>query len=436
MAGASISGLGSGLDTSSIIRQLMQLEALPQSKLKTKLGTEQSALKTIQDLNAKVAALTTAVADLGKAGAWSPLKATSSLEGLTVATTSGSASGSVSIRVDALAAAHSLRFSSTARTTDVVVADGTEVTLTVNGQERTLDTGDGTLGGLVNALNASGTGVRASTMRLDDGSYRLTVQSAASGAASSFALTAADGTDLLGGATVQAGQDAAITIGGDTIHSATNTFTGLLPGVDVTVSAKALGQTAVVDLAGDAAGARDKAKGLVEKVNELLAQLEKVTAYDATAKKAGALGGNNTVRDLRTRLLEAVYPPDGGTMSGVGIQTDRYGNLVFDATAFDKAYAADASGAAAALTGFAGRLETIGARASDKIDGSLTSLATGKTQQIDRLQDSIDAWDARLELREKTLTRTYTALDVALSRLNSQSGWLAGQLGSLSRSSE
>ena len=70
MAGASISGLGSGLDTSSIIRQLMQLEALPQTKLKTKLSTEQSALQTIQDLNAKVAALTTAVADLGKAGTW------------------------------------------------------------------------------------------------------------------------------------------------------------------------------------------------------------------------------------------------------------------------------------------------------------------------------------------------------------------------------
>ena len=35
MATSSISGLASGLDTASIIAQLMQLEAIPQTRLKT-----------------------------------------------------------------------------------------------------------------------------------------------------------------------------------------------------------------------------------------------------------------------------------------------------------------------------------------------------------------------------------------------------------------
>ena len=433
---ANISGLGSGLDTASIISQLMQLEAIPQTKLKTKLTTEQSTLKTIQDLNAKFAALVTSAADLSKPGAWSPLKVTSSHEGVTVLATTGTAAGSLSLTVDQLARAHSMRFTDAAATSDVVVSPGTTVDLTINGETKTLDTGDGTLGGLVNALNASGTGVRASTMKLDDGSYRVTVQAATTGAASAFTLTASDGSALLGGATVTTGQDAAITVGADTIHSATNTFTGLLPGVDVTVGAKALGESVTLDIAGDATAARDAAKGLVDKVNELLAQVDKLTAYDPVTKKAGALGGNTTARDLRNQLLSTVYPDAASTMSGDGVQTDRYGKLVFDPVAFDKAYAADPAATSAAFTGFADRIEAVSKKASNKVDGSLTTLANGKTAQIDRLQDSIEAWDARLELRELTLTRTYTALDVALSKLNSQSGWLAGQLGTLSGSSE
>ncbi len=431
----SISGLGSGLDTSTIISQLMQLEAIPQTRLKSKLTTEQSTLKTIQDLNAKFAALTTASEAQAKPGAWSPLKATSSHEGVTVAASTGSAAGSLSLRVDQLAQAHSLRFATTAASSDVIVSGGTTVDLTINGATQTIETGDGTLEGLVNALNGSGTGVRASTLKLDDGTFRLTVQAAASGAASSFTLTSSDGSDLLGGAAVQAGQDAAITVGTDTIHSASNTFTGLLTGIDVTVSQKALGETVTIDMSADSTKAREQAKGMVDKINELLTQVEKLTAYNATTKTSGALGANNTVRDLRDRLLGAVYPDATSTMAGFGVQTDRYGKLVFDAAAFDTAYAADPGGASAAFTGFSGRIEAVGKAASDKVDGTLTLLATGSTAQIDQLQDNITAWDSRLELREKTLTRTYTALDVALSRLNSQSSWLTGQLDSLSSSS-
>ena len=62
-----------------------------------------------------------------------------------------------------------------------------------------IDTGDGTLQGLVDAVNNAGEGVRASTIKLDDGSYRLRLESVATGAASDFDLTNVDGTALLGG---------------------------------------------------------------------------------------------------------------------------------------------------------------------------------------------------------------------------------------------
>ncbi|WP_248580350.1 flagellar filament capping protein FliD [Nocardioides sp. InS609-2] len=435
MATSSISGLASGLDTAGIVSQLMQLEATSQNRLKTKLTTEQSTLKSIQDLNAKFAALATAAGALSKPGALSPLKVTSSHEGVTVNAANGSTAGSLTLRVDQVASAHNLRFATTAATSDVVVSGGTTVSLTINGATKTLDTGDGTLGGLVKALNASGTGVRASALRLDDGSFRLSVQAATTGAASAFTLTNSDGTALLGGATVVAGQDAQIAVGSDTIHSATNTFTGLLPGIDVTVASKAVGETVTLDIASDPTAARDRAKGLVDQVNELLTQLDKLTSYDPITKKSGAFAGNSTIRDLRNQLLGAVYPGGGTTMVGVGVQTDRSGKLVFDATAFDKSYAADPAATSAAFSGtspagLAKRLESLGKAASDRTDGTLTSVANGSSAQIDRLKDSIASWDTRLDLRRQNLTRQFTALETALSRLNSQSNWLSGQLGS------
>ena len=67
MATASVSGLASGLDTASIIDQLMQLEAQSQTRLKSRVTTEQSTLKVLQNLNTKFASLATQAKDLTKA---------------------------------------------------------------------------------------------------------------------------------------------------------------------------------------------------------------------------------------------------------------------------------------------------------------------------------------------------------------------------------
>ncbi len=442
MATANISGLASGLDTATIIDQLMQLEAGSQNRLKTRVSTEESTVKVLQSLNAKIAALATRAADLSKSTAWSPITATSSSDKVTVTSTSGTSVGSLSFTVDQTALAHRLTFSAPAALTDVVVptdADGKHtITLTVAGVAQTIDTGDGTLGSLVGALNGGGTGVSAATLKLDDGTFRLVAQSTKSGAASTLTLTAADGSDLLGGAAVVAGRDAAITVGSDTLHSATNTFTDVLPGVQVTVSTAAVGSTVAVEVARDSKAAVTQAKALVDAVNSILSDIDTQTKYNATTKTAAALAGDSTVRDLRTSFLSSINPGDGTTLADIGIQTDRYGRLVFDETTFATAYAADASavtGKLSGTTGLASRFGDIATKASDKYTGSITGSITGRTTGIDRLKDSIDQWDLRLELRRNTLTRQFSALETALNQMNSQSNWLAGQISSLSGSS-
>lgn len=438
MANASIGGLASGLDTATLIDQFMSIEAAPQTKLKTSLASQQKDLKTLQDLNARIASLTTAAKALTTGDAWQPLTATSSSTALVATATTGSAAGSYDVTVNRLASTHRLTYGTPVAPTASVVTG--PVTLTRGSETQTIAPDDDTLAGLVSALNRSGTGVRATTVTLDDGTQRLMVTSVTPGAAGAFTLSGVDG---LGSATARAGADAEIQIGQDTVHSATNTFSGVVPGLTLTATAAAVGQTVQVDVAVDTSSMQTKVKALVDQVNSALTTIDTLTKYDASTKTSGPLSGDSGVRSLRNALLDSIYPTDGSSLASIGLQTDRSGKLVLDTAAFATAYAADPAKVAAAFTagttstaapGFAERLRSAAAGASDSYTGTLTAAITGRGTAITRTQDTISAWDTRLEMKRTTLTRQFTAMETALNQMNSQSQWLAGQISSLAQS--
>jgi flagellar hook-associated protein 2 len=445
MAGTtSVSGLVSGLDTATIISQLMQVESQTQTNLKNRVSTEQSNVKTLQDLNTTLAALATSAGNLAKTSAWNPMTVTASSDQVAVTAGTNAVAGSLAFTVGHTARAHQLTFTQTAAPTATVTTGSTHVTLTAHdGSTRDIDTGDGSMAGLVRALNASGTGVRASTIRLDDGSYRLQVTSATTGAASDFTLTNTDGSALLGGAGVVSGRDAEITIGSDVLHSATNTFSDVAGGLSVTLKSTIADGTAVnVSVVQDPATVAASVKALVSSVNDVLTKLDSLTGYDASTKVSGPLADDAAVRELRNTLLDTVYPADGSSLASAGIQLDRNGKLVFDSDAFTAAYAADPAAVAARFTangatgtGFAARVQNVAKSASDPISGTVTTSINGRNTGIQRMQSDIADWDDRLALRQDTLQRQFTALETALSQLNSQSSWLSGQLSKLSSGS-
>jgi flagellar hook-associated protein 2 len=416
----------------------MQVEAQSQTRIKTQLGTAQTDLKSLQDLNSKFAALTSSAGDLADPSAWNPITVTSSSTLVTATAGTAAVPGPLTFTVGHTARAHQLSFTSTAALTATVTTGSTHVTLDrLDGTTMDLDTGDGSLQGLVNALNGSGTGVKASTVRLDDGTYRLQVTASTTGAASDFTLKNLDGSDLLGGAVVTAGQDAEITIGTDVLHSSTNTFSDVANGLTISLGSTVTSGTVVnLDAQQDTAGMTAKVKGIVDAINDALSKIDSLTAYDASTNTSGPLAGDSGVRAVRSDLLNTVYPTDGTSLASVGIQLDKFGKLTFDEAAFKTAYAADPAGVAAKFTtgatdGFAARVQAAGKRASDPFTGTITTSITGRNSEIKRMQDSIAEWDTRLALRQESLQRQFTALETALSQMNSQSSWLSGQLSSL-----
>ncbi len=438
MATASISGLGSGLDTASIIEQFMQLEAASQNRLRSRQTTERSVLSALQSLNTKVAALATRAGDLLKPGAFNAVTATSSEAKVAVSATTSAAPGSFSVRVDQTAVTHRIELA-TATGTGTAGTVPTKIRLDrLDGTAAVDLTTDGTLGGLVSAINdpSNATGLRATAVRVGTDQFRLVVEAASTGAAGDFTLTdASDGSALLGGATVRQGRDAQVTVGDSIVAtSSSNTFADLVPGVTLTLApGTAPGTTSEVVLARDPAATTSAVKGLVDAVNSLLADIDTQTKTSSTAR--GVLAGDAGVRSIRDSILASVFPTNGTSLADLGIQTDRYGKVVLDEAAFKKAYAADPTAVqgrlGAADTGFVARIKAAAESATNRETGTLTTAITGTNAAIERLDDNIEAWDLRLELRRTALTRQFTALETALSQMNSQSSWLAGQLSSL-----
>jgi flagellar hook-associated protein 2 len=446
----SVSGLVSGLDTSTIISQLMQIEAQPQTNLKTKLTSTQTAVTAYQGLNTKFQALLSAAKTMQDSATWGARSATSSDSSVAASATAGALGGSLTFTVNQLATAHSLLTAgSTASLTDtntftfsgssfqLVAGDGTSTTITPT---------DGSLQSVVNAVNASSAGVRAAAVQTSPGQYKLQLSSSTTGDTSAFTVSGLTG--LGGTSVVQQGQNASIHVGSATagfdVSSATNTFQGVQPGLTFTVSKE--GATSTVSVANDKDSIAGSVSALVDAANAVLAAITAGTApgtlnSDGSRTGAGALTSDMTVKALTAKVIQAVTGAVGGKSAATyGIQSTSTGTLTFDKAKFTAAYNADPDGTRAVIApttgiGVAQRLGTLATNTSDSQTGTITSTIASQNSVIKNLNDDIADWDLRLAQRQTNLQTTYTAMEVALQKLQSQASWLSSQLAGLQANS-
>ncbi|HSK21921.1 MAG TPA: flagellar filament capping protein FliD [Egicoccus sp.] len=75
-------------------------------------------------------------------------------------------------------------------------------------------------------------------------------------------------------------------------------------------------------------------------------------------------------------------------------------------------------------------------RSAEGSSGSVARARTGISNQISMYDTRIEGFEHRLTLRESTLIRQFTAMETAMSRMNSQMSWLSSQLSSLNGMNE
>lgn len=456
---SSVSGLSSGLDTTSIVSQLMKVEASTQTRLKNKVSAAETVISSYQSVNSKLVALKNAAADVSALSTWRGVKPTTNTASVTATAVGGTntATGSLTFDVVDLAKGQS----STARvskTDAVTTAD--EITVKVGaGDPVTVKLTDKTAKGVADALNGAGLGVKASVVTTGGSEDILQFVSSKTGTANAFTV---DG--LGAGVTLatSAATDAKLQVGGSdaeggySVTSATNTFTGLMAGVTLTVSKKETGVT--LNSESDVSGMAGKFKALVDAANAALTEVSSQTKYDPATKASSPLTGDFMVRQMSQTILSAVsqgltFRKDGspaapdpktadaatiaadkaanvvnfGSLSKLGIELDRSGQLTFDETKFTAAYNADPSVVKQAGIGLGDSFRAV---ANTQIT-NVTNSVTGRKNNIDSLNLQIDNWDVRLAAKKVALSKQYTALETALGKLQSQSTWLSGQLSGL-----
>ncbi|MCU1606584.1 MAG: fliD [Modestobacter sp.] len=470
-------GLSSGIDYSTMITQLMQIEARPQTLLKSQLSDTQTATSAYREINTALAALSSAAQALTGEGMTSARRATSS--STTVTTSAGATAvpgSSISFAVTKLASSQTSLSAGTwtSATGDVRTAtpDQSNVPgwpLTVVRGGKTVGTIDlpanATLNDAATKINESGYGLSATVVQLDSGRFKLQISSSATGAAAAFNLTSSsDATGTRFTRSTDAG-DATLDLGnGLTATSPTNTFTDLLTGVSVTVSQPSDPVTAktTVSVANDTSAVTGKVKAMIDAANTALNAIGKHT--DSGSGSTAALKGNWTLTNLANQILRQVstavagpavedgeLPVDSSPVKA-GIQLTKSGAITFDAATFSSVLASNpalaqqiaggrtgvgtdnvdhTSDDTISVDGIAARLSVLAERASDSASGMITTLANSQDVHAKDLQKQIDAWGLRLSQRKTTLTAQFNAMESALGTLQNQASWLSSQINSL-----
>lgn len=454
MAGISSSGLGSGLDINSLVSQLVAAEIQPQQTLlntrQTRLQTQISALGNLKSL---ISTLNGSLQALQSGGALQKMQASSSDNGvLSVSAGSSASAGSYQVEVLSLAAAQKLGSSGFANAATTAVGTGT-LSFSVNGStfDVAIDSSHNTLNGIRDAINGAtgNSGVNAAIVNADDGAH-LVLTARQTGLANAITVTQSGGDGGLAALAYDPGNgvnaltqlnpaaDASVKIDGYLHASASNTLTTAIDGLSLKLTEAQPGTPVTVTVSADAAGATSAIKSFVESYNNLVTGIAGMTAYDAEAKKAGALLGNAAVNAISQNLRRIVGSTASGagsfdTLAKIGISSKADGTLTLDASKLSTALQSDIDDVSqlfSASDGIASRMGTAVSSflGSDGVIQSGTDSANGGIRDV---QKRLSALSQRSLQLQTTYLAQFNAMDALVSQLRSTSDFLTQQLAAL-----
>lgn len=465
----SSTGIGSGLDVSSIISQLSALEKQPLKALQTKATTLQTQLSTMGQVKSQVAALSAAAAKLGSVLTWKGTTTTSANPAAVSATGgTGATAATYAVGVTTLAKAQSLSMPSvpTLPTATEQLGYGT-LSIKVGTKDAvtvTIADGEGTLEQIAAKINGTtGVGVTASVLTDGSGKVNLLLRANTTGTDSAFTIDVTEGT---GGSLSepsnlsrlsfntgnpamtqnQPPQNAVGTINGVTVSSQTNVFNNVVGGLSLTFNQETTSAVEVT-VAKDTATINKSLQDFVAAYNALNTTLSEATAYDAATKTAGPLQGDVVATGLQgaLRSLMSSQTTTGSTFSrlgDVGVSAQLGGNLAIDSTKFTAAMA-DMDNLQKLFTNFGGSDSTngFGLRIKDFANGLLAAAGTvvNKASAVEKALQRNAADQAKVNARatlvEERLRKQYTALDTKMAGLTALNTYIGQQVTAWNKSS-
>src|SRR4051794_3255319 len=457
----SISGLSSGIDTATIIDQLMSIERQPQTRLQTQVTVSAARKSALSDIQTRLKNLQLAAQDLKSVSLWAnkqtvdindPTKAAVSLNG-------SAGTGTYSVEASKLArgAQRWYAFTQSASDETISYSNGDTTTITagsdINAAAATINS-DANAPVYASAVTDATTG----TQYLVFSSRKTGLTQGAFTASGTGTLLAEDGSRYV------ASDDASYTVNGVAKSSPNNVITDGIPGVTLTLKTTIPTGSPVTISVGapgpDTTAITAKMKAFVDQYNSTLDFVrskldEKKVANPQTVadQQKGLLNGDTMLEGILSQLriaMTATYAPGNPTtldqMGEIGVSTGGpssgalnadaiEGKLVFDTAKFSAALTSDPNSVKNLMSGTSGfgvALDNLLAPTL-QAGGTMASRLTSEDTKQKDLNDRIAAMQVLLDKKQETLKAQFTAMETALQASQAQGQWLAGQLNALAR---
>ena len=372
-----LAGIFSGMDTNSIIAQLMAINARPLNLLDARKKTEEAKQSAITDLQTRFTTLLDLADKLHQGASLRTSSVSSSDSDILTASGSGAASeGLHSVVVNQLATGQKRIHTVGVASLSTEIGDGRTFSYTYQGVTRTLTTAAGaTLEGLRDLVNNDGANPGAAASILEyNGAYHLVLSARHTGADNTITINDAQ-TTLAGFASAdiaetQAARNAQLRVDGFPpgawIERDNNTVTDVITGVTLTL--KSTG-SANVSLARSTSELKSDLTNLASIYNGLRTKIGEYAGYDEKTKKGGVLQGDGQITSLLQSVRLALVATPAGFKDGedpfalagrIGISFAKDGTMSVDAAVFD----------AAASENYLGVLSLIGAQGTGVSDSA------------------------------------------------------------------
>lgn len=457
-------GAGSGLNTDSIVSQLVSVVRAPQQSLITTNQTlNSSRISGIASAVSSLDTFSSSLTSLLKDTAYSGKPASSDT---TIASVSAMSGGTPSglpatIEVQQLAQAQVLK-SETLASGAAVAGQGTLTLTTASGAHTiTIDPAANTMADLAKAINSANAGVTASVMTDSSGS-RLVLKGA-NGATNGFTLTkeATDTADAnlerftFGGASsngtmtqTQAAQNALVSLDGIQMEYTDNVITDAIPYVRIDLNKAAPGTTVTLATDQPTSSMTDLLKDFVSAFNTLRSALNDASKVGKTADQSASLVNDSSIRDMKTRLGKLTTTtlsddPVYNTLSSIGVSTNLDGTLSLNTDKLAKVLQENPEAvtkminpttSTAANPGLAKAVSDV----KDALEGTNGPLTLAKERYENLAKDytkQMDALDKKMTDYEERMTTLYSALGSQLTALKATQSYLQQQIDSWNSSS-
>ncbi|WP_028117923.1 flagellar filament capping protein FliD [Ferrimonas senticii] len=452
--GLSSPGIGSGMDIGAIVTALVNASYQPrQVSLNVKEADIQTEISAIGSVKAAMEAFQESVQELQDIDSFDKRKTTvSDGSALAVEADSDAVAGNYSVEIQQLAQSHKVGAAAVKDKESTVGEGRLSIFVGVDeagnpDSEAQLDievAADDTLEDIVNKINDAddNPGVTATIVYGEDGP-QMVLSSDETGVENKLTVQATDSSgsglsDTFGSMTeLQAAKDAKLTVDGISISSASNTVSGAIAGIDLTLKEAELGKTINVEVKQDVDGAKKVVEEFVEQYNALQKTLSDLSGYDAENEKAGPLQGDSLLRGISSILrntMGSVFGDDNTSLGQIGLKFDQYGTLEVDDDALDEALKSDMSGVANLFAEEDKGLSYLLDNALEpytKSGGILAGRDESLTGQLDDIGDQRELLNRQMAAYESQMFDQFNAMDLVMYELNAQLAGLQNNLAGL-----